>query len=191
MTNREILQIKLQPSPTGNRMIEVDSNHWHGHFIDISSLVASKSKDRSTKVGAVIVGPDREIRSTGYNGFPRGISDLVECRHNRPEKYLFTEHAERNAIFNAARIGTSLKGCTLYMNYQPIPCADCTRAIIQSGISSVVGPNIQFPGVGEQWKASLEASEQMLEEAGIKRYIYEPLIPVSSGQEKSSANQEE
>lgn len=185
------LYIKLQPSPTGKGVIEVDFNHWHGHFIDIANLVASKSKDRSTKVGAVIVGPDQEIRSTGYNGFPRKISDSVECRHNRPRKYLFTEHAERNAIFNAARMGTPLKECTLYMNYQPIPCADCTRAIIQSGITSIVGPNVVFPGVGEQWKASLEASEQMLEEAGIKRYIYEPLIPVSSGQEKSSANQEE
>ena len=67
------------------------------------AYVAEWSKDRSTKVGCVVIGPDREVRSMGYNGFPRGINDEIERRHARPDKY--TEHAERNAIYNAARVG--------------------------------------------------------------------------------------
>lgn len=136
-------------------------------FIKMASLVATKSKDRSTKVGAVIVGPDDEVRSVGYNGFPRGVDDDVEARHERPAKYLFVAHAEANAIFNAARVGIPTKGCTLYMNFAPIPCAECTKAIIQAGIVKIVGPSVPFPGKGEQWEESLKASKEMLKEANI------------------------
>lgn len=142
-------------------------------FIDMAKLVASKSKDRSTKVGAVIVGPDDEVRSVGYNGFPRGVDDEEDSRHERPKKYLFVAHAEANAIFNAARVGIPTKGCTLYMNFYPCPCAECTKAIIQAGIVRIVGPNVPFPGKGEQWEASLAASEEMLREAQIDWDVFE------------------
>jgi dCMP deaminase len=109
---------------------------WDSYFTSMANLVASKSKDRSTKVGCVIVGPTNEVRSTGYNGFCRGIDDWVEARHSRPEKYLWAEHAERNAIYNAARNGIRLEDCTLYSTV--FPCSDCARGIIQSGIKRVV-----------------------------------------------------
>lgn len=141
---------------------------WHLYFNEMAKLVASKSKDRSTKVGVVVVGPDNEVRSTGYNGFPRGIDDSIEERHLRPAKYAWTEHAERNAVYNAARIGVSLKGCTMYFDGDPYPCQDCARAVIQSGISTVVGTDIPFEGVGQQWKESCALGKQMLEEAGVK-----------------------
>ena len=67
----------------------------------MANLVAKKSKDQSTQIGAVIVGIDNEIRSTGYNSFPSGINDDLQERQERPEKYYWIEHAERNALYNA------------------------------------------------------------------------------------------
>ena len=98
--------------------------------------MAARSKDPNTQVGCIIAGPSHEIRSTGYNSFPRGIRDDVPERHQRPTKYLWMEHAERNAICNAARVGTPLEGCTLYVEL--MPCMDCARAIVQAGIREVV-----------------------------------------------------
>lgn len=111
--------------------------NWDEYFMSIARAVATRSKDRSTKVGCVIVGPDNEIRSTGYNSFPRGINDDVEERHQRPEKYVWTEHAERNAIYAAARTGTPTDGCRAFLPW--FPCMDCARAIVQAGIKEVVG----------------------------------------------------
>lgn len=143
------------------------SYKWHRRFIEMSQTVASWSKDRSTKVGAVIV-RDRRILTTGFNGFPIGVDDNVEERHGRPAKYLYTEHAERNAILQAARLGLPLEGATLYLNYAPFPCADCTRAVIQSGIREVITSGIEFPGVSkEMWNGHFKAAEEMLREAGV------------------------
>jgi dCMP deaminase len=163
--------------------------NWHLFYITMADLWASKSKDRSTGVGAIIVGPDMEQRSAGYNGFPRGVVDTVECRHHRPLKYEFTEHAERNAIYNAARMGTPVKGCVMYLNWWPLPCPDCARAIIQAGITEVIGPNKPFKsgtkttltdlindtevkGEPIDWKKSFETTQAMFTEAGIKILVY-------------------
>ena len=64
-------------------------NTWDRYFLEMATLIASRSKDRSTKVGAVIVDGVRNIRACGYNGFPRGVDDDVEARHARPTKYLW------------------------------------------------------------------------------------------------------
>ena len=96
----------------------------------------ARSKDPNTQIGCVIVGPNHEIRSTGYNSFPRGIRDDVPERLVRPTKYLWIEHAERNAICNAARAGTATEGCTIYVEI--MPCMDCARAMVQAGITQVV-----------------------------------------------------
>lgn len=109
---------------------------WDKYFMSLAYFVAMKSKDENTNIGAVIVGPDNEIRSTGYNSFVRGSWDELKERQERPEKYYWFEHAERNAIYNAARVGTPLCGCRIYV--LGIPCMDCARAIIQSGICEVV-----------------------------------------------------
>ena len=87
---------------------------------------------------ARIVAPNFEVRSMGYNGFPRGINDNVEARHERPEKYFWCEHSERNAIYNAARVGTALEGSIILVAAPIPPCMDCARGIIQSGITTVV-----------------------------------------------------
>jgi dCMP deaminase len=138
--------------------------NWDSYFTLMAKLVASKSKDRSTKVGCVIVGPSNEVRSTGYNGFCRGIDDDVEARHCRPEKYLWTEHAERNAIYNAARNGIRLEDCTLYSTV--FPCSDCARGIIQSGIKRVV--TAQYNKSTNMPDQSFDRALEMFTEVGVK-----------------------
>jgi dCMP deaminase len=110
--------------------------NWDEYYLEICRVVGARSKDPNTKLGCIIVGPAKEIRTTGYNSFPRGIRDDVPERLVRPAKYLWIEHAERNAICNAARCGTPLEGCTLYVEI--MPCMDCARAIVQAGIKEVI-----------------------------------------------------
>lgn len=140
------------------------SSAWDKFFMDMAKLVASKSKDRSRRVGCVIVGPDNEVRSVGYNGFPRGIDDTVEARHQRPDKYKWTEHAERNAIYNSARAGIRTDGCSIYLPW--FPCMDCARAIIQSGIKKMVcgEPDLNDPTWGDDFRQG----KDMLAEAGVR-----------------------
>lgn len=133
-------------------------------FIALAEHVGTWSKDRSTQVGCVIVGPSSEIRSVGYNGFPRDVEDEVDKRHERPDKYKWTEHAERNAIYNAARVGTPLEGCSIVIPWYP--CADCSRAIIQSGIKEVICNEPIWED--QTWGRDFQISEQMFEEAGIE-----------------------
>lgn len=144
--------------------------NWNTYFINMIDVIKIKSKDTSTKVGCVIVDEQNSIRSTGFNGLPRGVNDSVASRFERPEKYMWTEHSERNAIFNAARIGVSLEGCKIYQGW--IPCCDCARGIIQAGIKEVIidGRNFQETDKywNERWKDSMNVSRQMLKEAGVK-----------------------
>jgi len=146
---------------------------WNLFFINMCLQVSRKSKDRSTKLGAVIVGDDNVVLSLGYNSFVRGLNDEDEEYHDRPMKYYVTEHAERNAIYNAAKEGIRLKGSTLYLPFFPTPCADCTRAIIQSGVKKIIGTNIKFTGKGEHWEENLKVSEMMLDSVGIHRVSIE------------------
>jgi len=137
---------------------------WDHYFLEMVKLVASKSRDPSTKCGAVIVSQDHSVLSTGYNGFPRGVN-YTEERLERPLKYEFIEHGERNAILNAARHGVALAGTKMYLNFRPECCTDCTKAVIQSGITEVIGPNIPFPGNKDKWK--IGPNIEMMQEAGV------------------------
>jgi dCMP deaminase len=137
-------------------------NKWDRRFLNLAELVGSWSKD-STKVGCVVIGTGRSVLTLGYNGFPRGIDDEVESRQTRPIKYLYTEHAERNAIYNAARNGTILNGGTLYSNL--FPCADCARAIVQVGINRVVTPQPDFSC--QRWGVHFIASTTIFSESGV------------------------
>ena len=136
---------------------------WNQRFMDLCDHIAGWSEDRDFQVGAVIVGPAHEIRSTGYNGLPRGVSADVNQRFDRQsgEKFFWFEHAERNAIYNAARAGISLEGCSIYINR--FPCAACARAIIQSGITRIYCP--PKPENDGALDHSFDAAEIMLAEA--------------------------
>ena len=147
--------------------IEMSQIDWDEYFINMCSNVAEKSKDPSTKIGAIVVGPDREIRSTGFNGFARGVKDLPERYADRKIKYPMTAHAEFNCVCQAARVGTSLKDCTIYI--QAMPCTNCSLAIIQSGIREIVvdGKNKPDAAFLERWKEESDLAETMLSEAGV------------------------
>ncbi|CAA6604017.1 Uncharacterized deaminase in luxG 3'region [Rhodospirillaceae bacterium LM-1] len=136
---------------------------WDRRFIALAAHIAAWSKDPSTKVGCVVVGPDREILTTGYNGFPRGVTDDPK-RMERPAKYLWTSHAEENAVAHAARIGVSLKGCTAYVTH--CPCSRCARSLIQSGVRRVVYPNEARGTVGMDM-SEFEVAAIMFSEAGV------------------------
>ena len=137
---------------------------WDETFINLSNEIAKRSKDQNTKLGTVIVGPDNEIRATGYNSFPRGINDNIQERQERPYKYKWFEHAERNAIYNAARVGIPLKGCRLYCRWHP--CSDCARAIIQVGIIEVIVEELIIEG-RDDWNDDMKVAYQLLLEAGV------------------------
>jgi dCMP deaminase len=139
---------------------------WDHYFLEICRTVSRRSKDPDTQLGAVIVGPAREIRSTGYNSLPRGIRDGVPERLERPTKYLWMEHAERNAIYNAARHGTPLESCTLYCEL--LPCMDCARAIVQAGIREVVvdAERVRMYS-SEQYNPHFDRIRELFDEAGV------------------------
>ena len=150
---------------------------WPDYFQSIAEEVKTRSKDKNTQIGAVIVNERNAIISTGYNSFPRGIDDNVASRQERPEKYFWFAHAERNAIFNAAYEGVSTKDATMYLTCG-VPCTGCARAIIQAGIKKVyfkkgnLVTHSQKTNV-EKWRAEAERSLEMFHEAGVVMIPYE------------------
>jgi len=135
-------------------------------YMKMCQVVASQSKDPSTKVGAIIVGKDDLVLSTGFNGFPRGVKDLDVRYFDRETKYKLIEHAERNAIYNAARAGTSLLDSTLFVQW--MPCHECARAIIQSGIARIFVGNFGDEKLKKRWEESWGYSALMFAESGIE-----------------------
>ena len=136
---------------------------WDKRFLQLAKHISEWSKDPSTQVGCVVVGPDRELRSTGFNGLPRGIEDNEQRLNNREIKYPLICHAEENAIMHAARIGMSLKDCTAYVTWPP--CTRCARSLIQAGISTIVYPkDIEIP---DRWMEDFNLSLNMLKDANI------------------------
>lgn len=140
------------------------NDKWDERFMRLAQHVAEWSKDESNKIGAVVVGDGNKILSTGYNGFPRAVNEDVPERHKRPAKYMYTAHAEENAVANAANEGVALKGATIYISGLP-PCSTCARLIIQSGIRRVVVQTLEYP---ERWKGSIDPALEMLNEVGIE-----------------------
>ncbi len=145
-------------------MVQSENLSWDEYLYSIAEVVAKKSKDQNTKVGCVVVGPNNEIRTTGYNNFPRKINDNVPARHERPEKLNWIIHAECNAIVNAARVGTPLDGCRLYTTL--FPCCTCSMSIIQAGIVEITSPRPNLDN--ERWGDLFKRSLVMFNEAGIK-----------------------
>jgi dCMP deaminase len=110
---------------------------WDARFMNLAKEISTWSKDPSSQIGAIIVNSEKQILATGYNGFPRGIEDTHERLSNRDLKYPLIVHAEMNCLLSALYNGISVKDATIYVHGLP-PCTDCTKAIIQAGISRVV-----------------------------------------------------
>lgn len=142
---------------------------WDYFFLDVAWNAAKMSPDPSTQVGAVLVKiDDNQLVSVGYNGFPRGVEETPE-RWERPTKYDFVVHAERNCILNAAREGRSTLNTRLYLYYDACPCIQCTLDIIQAGVKEVALGGIPFHGHGNghHYDTSI-VPPIMYKEAGIK-----------------------
>ena len=144
---------------------------WPEYYLAIAESVKIKSKDIRTQIGAVIVGADKQIVSTGYNSFPRNIVDDNEDRQVRPEKYFWMEHAERNAIYNAALNGVSTKGTSIYLTCV-IPCSDCARGIINAGIKKVYCKEEDTTKNREHWDEHAKRSMEMFTEADVDVIFY-------------------
>lgn len=120
---------------------------WDKRFMDLAYVVSTWSSCYRTgrQIGAVIV-KNKRILTTGYNGAPAGVKSCVEkgeCLrdiNNIPSgtraEFCYAVHAEQNAIIQAAKLGVSVDGATLYCTHQP--CSICAKIIVNSGISRVV-----------------------------------------------------
>jgi dCMP deaminase len=135
-------------------------------LVERAILAARKSPSRPRKVGALLVLADGMSTIEACNDFPAGVNDL-DARHAYPERLLWIEHAERNAIFAAARAGLATAGATLIATFHP--CADCARAIVQAGVTTLhtMAPDFADP----IWGPAFAFSRTILEEGGV-RVIY-------------------
>lgn len=151
----------------GDDMLKRES--WDQYFLGLAKKIGQRSKDPSVRIGAIVVDPDKNIRCSGYNGLPRKVNDLILERWERPKKYSFMAHSEKNCICAAARMGVSTNGCTMYVcsnEYCLPPCADCAQAIIQAGIVRVVYTTSD--NIPERWRESVEIASIMFKEAGVE-----------------------
>lgn len=140
---------------------------WDEYFMGVAKLAGMRSKDPNSQVGCCIVSKDNKILSMGYNGFPKGCSDdeFPWAREGDPleTKYLYVTHSELNAILNYQ--GESLKGAKLYVSM--FPCNECAKAIIQSGIETVIYELDKYPD-----SDSVRASKRLMDAAGVRYYKY-------------------
>lgn len=140
------------------------NSKWDKRFLDLARLVSTWSKDPSTKVGAVIVRPNKTIASIGYNGFPRSLNDNLEDLNDRARKYPRIIHAEMNAILNSTE---DLSGYTLYVYPLP-PCERCAVHIVQAGIHKV----ITVTSDNALWKDSNAIAEEIFHDCGLSVVYY-------------------
>ena len=127
---------------------------WDEYFGALVQVIAMRSDDENTKIGAVIVDKKNRIISTGYNGTPRG-TDLPKTR---PEKYPFMVHAEENAMLFSQG---DLTGCRIYV-LGMTPCNVCARMMLQMGIEEVivVNPIVRTEGMNWDFKSTYEMFKQ-------------------------------
>jgi len=140
----------------------VDEERWHQRFMKLALEVATWSKDPSTKVGCVLV-KEKRVLSTGYNGFPKNISDDLNRLANRECKYEITVHAEVNAVTSAALHGISTEGATAYVTFNP--CSRCAAVLINAGISSVF--SYAGASIPDRWLENFILASKLLAEANV------------------------
>ena len=150
----------------------LDYISWDEYFMAVAKLAGMRSKDPNSQVGACIVSQDNKILSMGYNGFPTGCSDdAFPWAREVPDadplrtKYFYVTHSELNAILNYR--GGSLEGAKMYVSL--FPCNECAKAIIQSGIRTIIYDCNKYDGT-----PAVTASKMMLTAAGVKLIKYQP-----------------
>ena len=132
---------------------------WDQYWLSILNETARKSKDPTSKVSALIVNQDNELQSSGYNGFPPGVTDLKSRWDHRDTKLMFVQHAEANAIIRARK---DLRGCKIYVGFWP--CRDCAKHIVTAGITEVI-VNEYYKGKKDYYKN--DTTEAIFKEGGV------------------------
>ena len=154
--------------------MDVTNKKWAGRMLTLAKEVASWSKDESTKVGAVITTKEGAPVSWGFNGMPMGVDDTVPERHERPLKYKWFCHAERNALDLAPR---DVSDCVMFVTFSP--CSGCAQSIIQRGIKTVViDANFTADKSPERWQEDMFVALEMMKEAQIDIRAAYPVTPV-------------
>ena len=131
------------------------------YFLGMAEHVASRSKDPSTKTGAVIVDPAGRVVSTGYNGFAQRMPDHAELYADRDAKYSRIIHCEMNALIFAQR---DLTGCTVY-TWPFLSCDRCAVHLLQAGVTRFVAPKCP-PDKAERWESVFVKSRRYIFECG-------------------------
>lgn len=136
---------------------------WDRFYVGLARYMSLRSKDPSTKTGAVIVRPDKSVASVGYNGFPRGMEDTPELYANREEKLSRIIHCEMNALMYARE---PVRDYTLY-TYPFISCDRCYAHMVQAGIARFVAP---YPTTAqnERWGAAFEKVRREADKMGLE-----------------------
>lgn len=153
---------KHSPNATLQNSTKHSLNCWDKFFLSLAEFYSQRSKDPSTKCGAIIARGNRQI-SQGFNGFPMMVDDKPEHYQNRELKLLMIIHAEVNAILFAKQ---DLTGSTIYTWPFP-PCCRCAAVIIQSGISRVIAP-APSDALAARWKAELLTAKVMYSDAEVE-----------------------
>lgn len=169
LTDSYFLELCKQCYLNTNKPIDqAKQEKWDRWFLGLAQYISTASKDKSTKVGCVIVDSKKRVVSVGYNGFPYNIEDDTSLLDNREEKLKRIIHAEPNAIIFAKQ---DLTGCQLF-TYPFAPCSNCCSLILQSGITRIVAPKAS-DSLKARWGDSLKVSESMIKEAGIEFIEYD------------------
>ncbi len=143
---------------------------WNNRYVSLAQNISTWSKDPSKQIGAIAISDSSKVLATGYNGFPKGISDTPERLSDRPTKYKYMVHAEMNLIYNATYNGVSLDGSTVYVYGLPV-CSECAKGLIQVGVKKVIMKiDTEIP---EKWKESFEFTTQLFKEANIEWELYD------------------
>ena len=140
----------------------VQEKKWDIRFIKLAKEVSTWSIDPSTKVGCVLV-KNKRVISTGYNGFPKNISDNFDRLMDREQKYESTVHAEVNAVTTAALHGVSTEGSTAYITL--MPCSRCASVLINAGVTAVCV--LANPVIPDRWLSNFILASKLLAEAGV------------------------
>lgn len=142
----------------------MDQTETHLSWLRRAYELAATSPDPSTQNAALLVGAAGLV-AADVNRLTRGARDLPG-RWVRPAKYLHVEHAERNALYRAARAGRPTEGLTLYCCWSA--CADCARAAVECGVSRLVCHDALMHAGRDGWADSLAAGAQILAEGGVE-----------------------
>lgn len=150
-----------------NVVFDLPGEEVVSRLMELAFGFARLSPDPSTQNGGFLVNQNLKVLGQGFNEFPAGVSYNPE-RWERPAKYSYIEHAERNSIFDAAKAGNSTRDTTMIVVWAA--CADCARAIVQSGVSRVIRCAIPHDAdeSAARWRDSVLLGDTILTEGDVE-----------------------